>query len=92
LILAPRASDVQFTSGVNVVEVYAAVVDRDGRPVTGLPREAFTVLEDGQPQTISTFTEGEFPLSVAIAVDRSFSMNGAGLATAKAAALAVLSA
>ncbi len=92
MILAPRASDVQFTSGVNVVEVYAAVVDRDGRPVTGLPREAFTVLEDGQPQTISTFTEGEFPLSVAIAVDRSFSMNGAELATAKAAAQAFLSA
>jgi Ca-activated chloride channel family protein len=82
----------QFTSGVNVVEVYAAVVDRDGRPVTGLPREAFTVLEDGQPQPISTFTEGEFPLSVAVAVDRSFSMQGAELTTAKAAAQAFLSA
>src|SRR2546423_580328 len=61
----------QFTSGVNVVEVYAAVVDREGNPVTGLTREDFTVLEDGQPQTVSTFTEGDFPLSVAIAVDRS---------------------
>src|SRR5689334_20919702 len=64
----------QFTSGVNVVEVYAAVSDRDGKPVTGLTREDFTVVEDGQPQTISTFTEGDFPLSVAVAVDRSFSM------------------
>lgn len=82
----------QFTSGVNVVEVYAAVVDDDGRPVTGLPREAFTVLEDGHPQDISTFTEGEFPLSAAIAVDRSFSMKGSELATAKAAAQAFLSA
>lgn len=80
----------QFTSGVNVVEVYAAVVDRDGRPVAGLPREAFTVLEDGQPQAISTFTEGDFPLSVAIAVDRSFSMKGAELASAKAGAQAFL--
>jgi Ca-activated chloride channel family protein len=68
------ARGVQFTSGVNVVEVYAAVVDRGGQPVTGLSRSDFTVLEDGQPQTVSTFTEGDFPLSVAVALDRSFSM------------------
>src|SRR5215471_13449597 len=64
----------QFRSGVNVVEVYAAVVDRSGAPVTGLSRKDFTVLEDGTPQSISTFAEGDFPLSVAIALDRSFSM------------------
>jgi Ca-activated chloride channel homolog len=64
----------QFTSGVNVVEVYAAVVDREGKPVTGLTRADFTVLEDGQPQTVSTFAEGDFPLSISIAIDRSFSM------------------
>ena len=64
----------QFTSGVNVVEVYAAVVDREGNPVQGLKREDFTVLEDGRPQTLSAFTEGDFPLSAAIAVDRSFSI------------------
>jgi Ca-activated chloride channel family protein len=85
-------ASLQFTSGVNVVEVYAAVVGRDGRPVTGLPREAFTVLEDGQPQTIGTFTEGEFPLSVAIAIDRSFSMRGEELANARAGAQAFLDA
>ncbi len=66
------------------------MVDHDGKPVTGLPREAFTVLEDGQPQTISTFTEGNFPLSVAIAVDRSFSMKGAELASARGGAQAFL--
>ena len=64
----------QFTSGVNVVEVYAAVTDAQGNPVTGLRREDFTVLEDGRPQAISTFAEADFPLSVALAVDRSFSM------------------
>src|SRR5262249_39662710 len=65
---------VQFRSGVNVVEVYAAVVDRNGAPVTGLTRNDFTVLEDGRAQTISTFAEADFPLSVALALDRSFSM------------------
>lgn len=76
----------QFTSGVNAVEVYAAVVDRAGQPITGLTRGDFTVLEDGRPQTIGTFTEGEFPLSVAVAVDRSFSMSGRELPMARDAA------
>jgi len=89
---ASRPAHPQFASGVNVVEVYAAVVGSDGKPVTGLPREAFTVLEDNQPQTIGTFTEGDFPLSVAIAIDRSFSMKGAELANARAAAQAFLEA
>ena len=64
----------QFRSGVNVVEVYAAVVDGSGSPVTGLGRADFTVLEDGGPQTISSFAEADFPLAVAVALDRSFSM------------------
>lgn len=64
----------QFSSGVNVVEVYAAVVDAGGNPVTGLARADFTVLEDGTPQAISTFAEADFPLAVVVAIDRSFSM------------------
>ena len=76
----------QFTSGVNVVEVYAAAIDHDGNPVTGLRREDFTVLEDGRPQTVSTFAEGDFPLSVAIALDRSFSMGEKQLPSAVSAA------
>jgi Ca-activated chloride channel family protein len=75
----------QFTSGVNLVEVYAAVVDRQGRPVSGLTRSDFTVLEDGAPQSLSAFAEGDFPLSAAVAVDRSFSMT-AMLATEVGAA------
>lgn len=67
----------QFTSGVNVVEVYAAVVDTAGNPVTGLTRTDFTVLEDGTPQPLSTFAEGDFPLSIAVGIDRSFSMTKA---------------
>lgn len=64
----------QFTSGVNLVEVYAAVVDQHGNPVTGLARGDFTVREDGVPQALSAFAEGDFPLSVAVGLDRSFSM------------------
>ena len=59
---------------MNLVEVYAAVIGSDGRPVTGLVRNDFTVLEDGRPQAVTTFVEADFPLSVAVAIDRSFSM------------------
>lgn len=76
----------QFTSGVNVVEVYSTVTDKAGKPVTGLSREAFTVRENGDPQQITTFAAGEFPLSAAVAIDRSFSMTGDRLASAKSGA------
>jgi Ca-activated chloride channel family protein len=76
----------QFSSGVNLVEVYAAVTDQAGNPVTGLQRGDFAVLEDGQPQALSAFAEGDFPLSVALAVDRSFSMGAKQLPTAVSAA------
>lgn len=75
----------QFTSGVNVVEVYAAVTDEAGKPVTGLTQADFTVLEEGRPQTISAFAEGDFPLSVAVALDRSFSMGTRALPSAVSA-------
>ena len=72
--LAAPPVGAQFTSGVNLVEVYAAVTDQAGNPVTGLSRQDFTVLEDGQAQSVAAFAEGDFPLSVAVAIDRSFSM------------------
>ena len=77
---------VQFTSGVNVVEVYATVTDATGEPVQGLTRSDFAIRENGEEQQISTFAAGEFPLSVAIAIDRSFSMGGDRLALARSAA------
>lgn len=84
--LAHPAAVPQFTSGVNVVEVYATVTDQRGEPVRRLDRSAFEVRENGEPQVVSTFTAGDFPLSVAVAVDRSFSMAGDRLAAATSAA------
>ena len=86
LLAGGSAAARQFSSGVSAVEVYATVVDKSGRPVTGLTREQFTVRENGQSQQISTFAEGEFPLAVAVAIDRSFSMTGERLASAKSGA------
>jgi Ca-activated chloride channel family protein len=82
----------QFTSSVNAVEVYASVVDASGQPVRGLQLEDFEVLEDGATQRISAFTAGDFPLTVALALDHSFSMAGPPLAAVKRAARTFLGA
>ena len=76
----------QFASSVNLVEVYATVSGRTGAPVTGLAAGDFEVFEDGRPQAIQAFSAGDFPLSVALAIDHSASMAGRGLRTATGAA------
>lgn len=85
-VAALLASGPQFSSQVNLVEVYASVTDAQGKIVENLAREDFEVLEDGERQDVSAFTAGEFPLSVALAIDRSFSMTPDRLAAAKTAA------
>lgn len=80
------AAHAQFTSGVSVIEVYAAVVDQKGEPVRGLTASDFQVLEDGRPQKIAVFAAADFPLNVALALDRSFSMAGERLELTKKAA------
>jgi len=73
-----RSASRQFTSGVDLVEVYATVSDLRGEPVAGLTRDDFFVEEDGRRQDIRTFSAGEFPLALAVGIDRSFSMARVG--------------
>jgi Ca-activated chloride channel family protein len=75
----------RFSSQVQLVEVYATVIDAKGEPVTGLRRDDFEVYEDGARQEISAFAAGEFPLTVVLGVDRSWSMAGDRLRLAKQA-------
>ena len=87
----PSSRDVPaFTSGVQLVEVYATVTDAKGELVTGLRQSDFEVLEDGAAQEVTAFAAGEFPLTVALGVDRSFSMAGEPLRLAKLASQAFL--
>jgi Ca-activated chloride channel family protein len=83
---AAASASGQFGTSVNAVEVYASVTDAAGGPVQGLRRDQFTVYEDGQPQAIDTFIEAEFPLSIAVAIDRSLSMAGRQIQDARHAA------
>jgi Ca-activated chloride channel family protein len=82
----------QFASSVNLVEVYASVVDAAGQPVRGLTADDFEIAEDGEPQKIAAFAAGDFPLTAALALDRSFSMAGKPLAIVKGAARTFLGA
>ncbi|HSL23286.1 MAG TPA: VWA domain-containing protein [Vicinamibacterales bacterium] len=85
-LAAAVAAAPQFTSQVNLVEVYATVTDSRGAAVTDLAREEFDVLEDGERQQVTAFVAGDFPLAAAVALDRSFSMDRERLTAAKSAA------
>jgi hypothetical protein len=48
-------------AGVEAVVLDVSVLDREGRPVRGLTRSDFTVLEDGHPQELMTVTAVDGP-------------------------------
>lgn len=89
-VLAAQEPIAQFASRVQLVEVYATVTDAQGDPVMGLHAEDFEVFENHEPQAITAFSAGEFPLTVALGVDRSWSMAGEPLRLAKDASKAFL--
>ena len=60
---------------VQLVELYASVTDRDGRPVDDLAQKDFSVLEDGKEQTIRRFEQvRDLPFHAGILLDVSASM------------------
>ena len=82
----------RFSSDVQLVEVYATITDARGELVTGLRQEDFEIYEDNQLQDVSTFAAGEFPLTVALGLDRSWSMAGDPLRLAKQASTTFINA
>jgi len=59
---------------VKVVTVYATVRDKQGKLVTDLTQNAFSLEEDGRPQTIRYFDrESGLPLTLGLLVDTSLS-------------------
>jgi VWFA-related protein len=60
-----------FTSEVRMVNFSAAVYDQDGRPLTGLRTEDFSVMEDGVPQQIALAGAEEVPFNLVLLFDLS---------------------
>ena len=65
--------------------VTATVRDADGKLVTGLPKEAFEVYEDGERLPIAQFTNERVPLGLGLLLDISDSMFGRRIKDAGAA-------
>lgn len=71
----PRTkSEYKISENVNLVLLDVSVKDKNGGYVSGLPKDAFTVLEDGKPQTITQFADNDIPVTVGLVVDNSGSM------------------
>ncbi|HTV00597.1 MAG TPA: VWA domain-containing protein [Luteitalea sp.] len=64
-----------FRTGVEVVSLNVTVTERDGRFVSGLPQEAFSVFEDGVKQEVIFFSGTQLPTALGLLVDTSASMN-----------------
>jgi VWFA-related protein len=75
----------RFRSGVDLVNVTATVTDEDGRFVSGLRREDFSVYEDGKLQDVSHFSNDRVPVSLGIVLDTSGSMSPDKMSAARSA-------
>lgn len=70
-VQAQQDKDEVVKVDINLVSVPVMVSDRQGRYVSGLKSEDFTLYQDGRKQTISFFGTEEEPLNVAILLDTS---------------------
>ena len=63
-----------FRADTRLVVLHTTVVDRNGHLVTTLPREDFSVFENGVQQQIKVFRREDIPVSMGLIVDNSGSM------------------
>ena len=64
-----------FKAGVDVVNLAVTVTDPKGRFITDLGEGDFEVLEEGVRQPLTIFTREDLPVSLAILIDTSASMD-----------------
>ena len=81
----PAGDDARFRSGVDLVNVTATVTDELGRFVPGLTERDFRVFEDGEPQSITNFSNQRVPVSLGILLDTSGSMTSEKMSSARQA-------
>lgn len=75
-VTSPQAQDSKrFKARSELVALHVSVFGKDAEMVTGLPREAFTVYDDGQAQTLRFFENEDNPVTVGLVIDSSISMS-----------------
>jgi Ca-activated chloride channel family protein len=79
-----------FKAGVDLVNFGVMVVDRQGKPITGLTADDFEIVENGKKQSVTFFAAGDLeaapPLHLGLLLDTSGSM-AADLKDARSAAI-----
>ncbi len=75
-VAGQKQDEFRFRSGVDLVNVTATVIDRNGRFVPGLRQEDFIVYEENQLQEVTHFSNERVPVSLGIVLDTSGSMLG----------------
>ena len=61
-------------SEADLVVLPVSVTDKKGHPVSDLKKEEFRIFDDGKPQTLSLFLDGDVPVTVGLLIDCSQSM------------------
>jgi hypothetical protein len=80
-------NDPVFRSGVSLVRVDAEAIDAAGRVVSGLTKDDFRVLDEGNVQSLVNFSFDEEPLDLILLFDTSGSMHGKMLTLVRATEL-----
>jgi Ca-activated chloride channel homolog len=62
-------ADANFKAETNVVTVDVQVLDNKGNPIPNIPKDKFRILEDNVPQTLTQFSVGEAPMTVAMVIE-----------------------
>lgn len=63
------SGDVNFKVDTSIVNVDVAVLDNKGNPIPKIPQGNFRILEDNVPQTVTQYSVGQAPMTVALVVE-----------------------
>jgi len=75
VVIAADQQPPTFSGNTRTVAVYATVTNAQGRLVTDLARDDFSIADDGRPQTLTVFSNDIQPITAVILLDRSGSLN-----------------
>jgi len=83
-LLQSAAAQQRFKASVDLVQFSVVLTDKQGTPITGLKPEDFEIVEEGKPQAITYFSQGDpedgdnlgdvSPLHLGLTLDTSGSM------------------